>query len=530
MSDREREDALQERVHLGLRELSGTERAPDLLEAVLASVAESDGRAVDPPGRPRRAAVLPIAAVLLLGAGVTIAVAVSSGNRPGEPAAEPGSVAPHQDPFDFEALPALLVANVAHAENLDERARRVIVVNPTDEVFEALSVHGRLLCVESGVGMDVGTVSDAALRHIAKLTGLRALRLKLAENVTDEDLRVLAGLPLLSHLEIQGSALTGRDLEELARFPSLQALVLRGPDIENGGLAFLERLPRLHSLDIAGHFGLTAEDLQPLRHLTELRELNLGGVNGRSPMSSRLPTADEADGVGTNDAVLVHCAGMTELRRLDLSGLQSVTDTGIAALAELEHLAWLDVTNCHGVTGDGFARLPASLEVLYAHGTGIDGRALGRFGKLRECKLDWCVELRDADLEALAVARDLEVLDLTYTKGMTAAAARHLRAFSKLRELTLFGAPWLRDEHLETVGGMSELRRLSIGGLLPLTDAGLARLRELRLEHLDLRGNKHVTADGLEHLRSSPFRTIWLPRRLREAAEALWPEAEKAFS
>lgn len=107
-------------------------------------------------------------------------------------------------------------------------------------------------------------------------------------------------------------------------------------------------------------------------------------------------------------------------------------------------------------------------------------------------------EIGDAEIEALAQLRELEVLDLPLAKGVTDVGLRSLEGHPTLK-LVRLRSPRVTDAGLASFAQMPALRWLHLMEV-PLTDAGLAVFRSMpKLESLYLDGDR-ATDDGLSAL------------------------------
>jgi hypothetical protein len=94
-------------------------------------------------------------------------------------------------------------------------------------------------------------------------------------NLTDDDLKQIAGLTSLERLDLSGNSLSGRGLRHLSALRNLRELDLSGCGITDGGIKNLSSLVNLEKLDVRHSLRMTDAGLAPLIQLTNLRELNL---------------------------------------------------------------------------------------------------------------------------------------------------------------------------------------------------------------------------------------------------------------
>ena len=202
--------------------------------------------------------------------------------------------------------------------------------------------------------------TGTGLAELTKLEHLELLHLS-GPGVTDAALRQVAKLSGLRELFILNSPMSNTGLAALASLKSLQVLDLRvNPRVTLGGLAVLKPLANLRALyamggidddgarlDIGGLTNLTdlilevstkrlrADDLACFESLARLRSLQLGGT-------------------AVNDEGLAHLRGVTNLYRLRIGGPE-VTDAGLTHLANLKQLQ--DLTLTGNISEAGLQRL-----------------------------------------------------------------------------------------------------------------------------------------------------------------------------
>jgi Leucine-rich repeat (LRR) protein len=226
------------------------------------------------------------------------------------------------------------------------------------------------------------------------------------------------------------SPATFRQIKQLKELRSLSLTRCR---VSESGLALLAELPRLESLDLSNS-ELTGTGLTALKCFKQLRKLSLQFA------------LIEANGFSQ----LKDC---NQLEALDLTGLRGLAGKGLAPVAGLTRLKYLDLS-VTDVTDDGLAALE---------------------------KLD--------DLEELFLRKTL----------ITSAGLAHIKGLKQLRTLDLDETP-TRDDGLKNLKGLTKMRRLLLN-FTQITDAGLANLRDLKeLQVLGLRATL-VGDAGLENLK-----------------------------
>jgi hypothetical protein len=212
-----------------------------------------------------------------------------------------------------------------------------------------------------------GTLREADLRPLLRLTRLRALELDPTEDLRREAFDLLGELPLtelgllgatddafsalcasplaprLDALVLDDLALDeGTTVAGFGRFKQLARLSLRDTDVPDEALAALAGLP-LVALDLSGADGLSPDGLSHLRELPRLRQLTL----------------TDNDEVATDEG-LAHLAGL-QLTSLKLSECDAFSDDAAESLATLP-LQRLDIQET-SFTAVGLKRL-ATIETL----------------------------------------------------------------------------------------------------------------------------------------------------------------------
>lgn len=264
---------------------------------------------------------------------------------------------------------------------------------------------------------------------------------------------------------------------------------------------------------------LTDAQLEQLRCLTELKSIKLqfsvpyderpGLIDDRMPFIGQLTSLEEFDlslwsSEGFSDEGLSHVAGLTNLRKLDLSSNDWITDDGLKHLANLTKL---EAINLNGARIDGtglvhLAQLP-KLRTLRLAGTQTTDEQLVHLQSLRSLShLDLTyTPVGDRGAEHLGRMRHLTHLDLTGTR-ITDAGLEQLSALSRLESLYV-GATQISDAGVKHLNTLTNLDQLSLGRT-QVTDAGLRKSALPKLEFLDLLGTG-VTDAGLEHLKTLPM-------------------------
>ena len=148
------------------------------------------------------------------------------------------------------------------------------------------------------VDSNEGARTPLTLKELA-LPQTKALDLYGTE-VTDQDLKALAGLAELQTLDLGRTKVTDAGLKELAALPQLQSLDLSyNAALSDAGLRELAALPRLQALELTFNAAVTDASLKELANLPQLQKLNL-------------------EGTAVTDAGLKELAGLKQLKVVQL--------------------------------------------------------------------------------------------------------------------------------------------------------------------------------------------------------------------
>lgn len=366
-----------------------------------------------------------------------------------------------------------------------------------------LSLLAELLNLEELTVTGAG-VTDDQLKNLAKLKSLRALNfwgkevtgigLPAISNLSE--LECLRHLPLRvltpefkrfssrkapQQLEFNGELVTDECMSSLLPLVQLRELDLHNTAVTGKGVELLVQLPRLESVFVKLE---QLQEAQPeiLGGWTSLRRLNItgGGVSLR-PLSNfrglpRLSIALHLYDPEFNETELAFLAGMTQIKILDLSDCEPMTDIGIANLADLTAIQELDL-----------------------HGSDINEMSLQHLSgmwDLRDLRLGR-IPIEGGGLVFLTTLTQLIDLRLNHT-GCTDAGMFHLASLKQLEHLDLYRSR-VTDEGLQHLTSLGQLRSLNLS-YSRITDSGLEYLMQVTsLEHLWLDGTD-ISVSGVKSL------------------------------
>ncbi len=341
-----------------------------------------------------------------------------------------------------------------------------------------------------------GNFTDAGMAHVKKCKSLRVLDL-ISVPITDVGVRHLSSLDKLEDLNLFDTEVTDRGLKFLKSMRSLKRLSIRKRrekgQITDAGMVYLAQIKSLERLELSG--GITAKGAAEIAKLKNLKYL-CGGCDSDLALKhlSNLHSLEYLliGGPGFTDAGMDDLAKLTNLKELNLTFADSITNEGLAKLRTLKLLERLNVT-CESVTISGLSCLNglenlSELVVQYIRqdNSGLDLSGLAKLEKFRlnltptfyKNKRNY-EPIRDKDLMSLAKLKKLKELRLggVDNSEITDAGIAYLK---DLPELSLFwGGSWyLTDKSLSYFANSRILRSLIIHG--DFTDEGLIQLEKLK--------------------------------------------------
>ncbi|KAK2077209.1 hypothetical protein QBZ16_004843 [Prototheca wickerhamii] len=196
--------------------------------------------------------------------------------------------------------------------------------------------------------------------------------------------------------------------------------------------------PRVHTLSLQGCDSVTDAGVACLRHLGALRALHL------------------------SDCAHVTGTGFADLATLHLQNCPAISDEGCRAIATLGSLRELRLKACQAVTERGLQALARGLRDLRSlsmqNMSLTDGGVapLAELQALVSLELQFCWKITDAGVTALTRLARLRRLDLLYSWQVTDAVLQRLAAMPCLRRLNLTGCHRI-----------SETGKASVAHLLP---------------------------------------------------------------
>ena len=147
------------------------------------------------------------------------------------------------------------------------------------------------------------------------------------------------------------------------------------------------------------------------------------------------------------DGSLEEIAKLHQLKTLDLTNSNQITDEGLKVVAKMKNLETLYLSNCTQITDEGLKRL---LKLKKLSKLGISSTAI-----------------TDVGLKEIAKLKNLYLkLELHRTK-ITDAGLEEITKLKNLRELNLMGCDKITDKGLKNIAVMQQLWELRLAGCPP---------------------------------------------------------------
>lgn len=386
------------------------------------------------------------------------------------------------------------------------------------------------------------TVSDAGIRLLCSIPGLKRLRL---DGFTSDDMffvEVLATLPL-EVLSVRSENLSPEVFENLSANAQLRHLMLWGDPHPNrhfeaiGGFPQLERMDFLDCLIPDSHSqDANWKRLSEAPKLTELRffacELSREGLDGLSHLKrlNRLEiyrcgiASDHTAAIASASSLLELSLRHTSLKGIDTTPMRasrlldidlSYTDVNESQLKDFvqhDKVKSIQLIDCRQITNRGLELIaaPQNLERLVASGTGLDEDSAQFFRKCRNLKEAFASDTKigNAVVAQLARQENLESISLSSTL-VDDDGVRLLKDCRKLQKILLQKCN-LNGSCLAALVSLPDLKVLSVSSNRNLDDAALAPLRQsTNLNFLDL-SDTQASPKSLRLLADLPMlQSLW---------------------
>lgn len=256
---------------------------------------------------------------------------------------------------------------------------------------------------------------------------------KLADRVTDDWLKRLAGQDRLRRLELSGTAVTSAGLVHLKELKTLQWLNVCLTAVDDRGFEHLAGMTDMRRMVICAS-KITGTGFRHLRGMKRLESINLHSAPASDAgleAICKLTSLQRLEIVHTNvtDAGLKHLAALVNLRQLHVHGPKA-SAAALPFLAKLQHLYQLDVYDqaASNTTLEQIGKLPRLRLLMLPLGNHDDDgvKHLAGVATLEELSLD-SSKVTDASVEHLARLKNLRKLHLGRCR-ISAAGKKRLAA------------------------------------------------------------------------------------------------------
>ncbi len=260
-----------------------------------------------------------------------------------------------------------------------------------------------------------------------------------------------AGLETIQELDLHGSTVTRDGLKGLHQLTHLTRLDMRGVNLNSPEFAHIGAVKSLEELQLDGHLlnGAAAEHLRSLDKLRILRaeRLQLPPLVWQDFLTSH-PNLEvlQIDDSNLPDPLLTVVAKLGKLRELWISRAP-ITDVGLAALAPLESLETLILTECQihgqglrpsGSSGANAFRNLTHLNVARAPLDERGAKAIAQMKGLKALSIGGMHTMLDGHFQMIVKPLDhLEYLSCSHNTSLTGQAFSALAGHEHLKELQM---------------------------------------------------------------------------------------------
>jgi hypothetical protein len=340
----------------------------------------------------------------------------------------------------------------------------------------------------------------------------------------DDDLRALAEMSQLEHLNLAGTAVTDAGVAELVKhLPRLRSLNLMftrtgnetlcalagreslrhlwtGVGVTDDGIRHLHDIP-VYKTWLGGEIemGLVSYDSSPnqltlrgsftdrgmnqLRGLDGLFGLNVDDAAINITADAMVPLIDLQNlgwlAADAKDDWMPHIAAMPKLRFLGVQDT-SAGDDGFQALSRSQTIEHIWGRRCHNLRTRGFkalAKMPA-LRGLSVSCLNVEDEGIALLPSFPSLRVLMPMDIPDAGYRHIGQCEALDSLILMYCRDTTDAATEHI---TSLRKLTYYFNSYttITDRTPELLSTMDSLERIELDRCHWITNEGVAKLARL---------------------------------------------------
>lgn len=355
-------------------------------------------------------------------------------------------------------------------------------------------------------------------------------------DVSIDDIKLAAQLTELTNLSLVGPTITDEFVAELAPLKKLRQLRIENTNITSAAIAMLSGFPELRNLNIRRNVNLDGDALKALTKIAKLERLellynnfSLGALVSNLPKIQTLKMLDLRGIDSVDNSVIKRIAQLENLEELRVR--KSVSDAGVEHLIACKNLKTLDFqdTSLTEKACDYFRQMPnlKNLRIFRDTNFGPSGiEALEGMQNLESLMLRDLVGSSDAvaKLKGLANLKSLELSELTDVNSEDVIGL--LKTLPKIEKVRFFAVPF-DDSVAKHLATMPQLKDIGMPSTA-ITDVGLEAICTLpNLVALDIFGNKEkLTLKGAQALaKLKGLRKLTLPETLRD--EKLFEEIKK---
>jgi len=320
-------------------------------------------------------------------------------------------------------------------------------------------------------------VTDTTLRNLGRFCiNLQFLSLAYCSKFSDKGLKYMTsgkGCKKLQHLDMSGcNQVTSEGCLVLAHnCRLLRTLHANDNDsIDDDGLAlFAEFCPQINNLTLISSPLVTDRALMKFANHKQLVRLRIEGNHNI-----------------TDDSLKMLGKCCTRLKHLYAVDCQNITDSAMKFLANLRHLAVINIANCVRISDAGVRHL-------------VEGNV---GGKVRELNLTNCVRVSDVSLLRISQkCHNLTHLCICYCDHVTDTGVELLSNLRNIFHIDLTGAN-INDQGLVSLGNNGRVRSLVISECGGISDIGLQKFchKVLELENLDVSHCMSITDASIKTL------------------------------
>jgi internalin A len=403
-------------------------------------------------------------------------------------------------------------ADLSFLEKLDPEAIDALILRDTDVSDEDLRFLAGLTNLQF-LDLEQTKITDACAPHFANLKNLMRINLgafRVNEDgfgVGDQVLAVLGTLPKLDNIDLRLTKVTDAGMAELAKCQSLQSVSIAGTEVSDAGLVHLAKLKNLKSLSLGVYdegAKISDEGLKTIGQMSGLRWLGLSGTpitDAGLPYLSGLKNLEslQLDETKVTSAGLAHLKPLQSIVRLRL--MDTVDDEGAKHLAKLNNLKLISANLDLSDEGVAYlASMPNLEELMLSHGKVTDA-SLPAIAAMPRLKTLWFQDCKVTD-SGLAKLVDHPTLEYVLFSNLQ-ITTKSLDTFVTWPKLKYLNVEIRRESDpqpsWEKLSRMSQLEWLNISGAFKAKDVKyIAGLTQLK--RLDIQPHEPLDDEGMAHL------------------------------